>query len=199
MLQLIFASNNPHKVEEIQSAVGNIISIISLKDASIEIDIPEPYETLEENASEKSKTIYRITTKNCFGEDTGLEVEALHGEPGVKSARYAGDEKDFEKNLEKLLEKLSLFTNKAARFRTVISLIYEGNEYLFEGICHGHITDQKRGVKGFGYDAIFMPSGSKCTFAEMTMEEKNVYSHRKKAVESLVLFLQEQIGSSRTS
>ena len=199
MTQLIFATNNPHKVEEIQSAIGNVIDVISLKQAEIDIEIPEPFDTLEANASEKSKTIYRLTNKNCFSEDTGLEVEALNGDPGVKTARYAGESTDCDKNIEKLLGNLSQFTNRRARFRTVISLIYEGKEYLFEGVCEGQIIDHKRGSKGFGYDPVFLPSGSKRTFAEMDTVEKNVFSHRKKAADRLVLFLQQQICNARTN
>jgi XTP/dITP diphosphohydrolase len=199
MTQLIFATNNAHKVEEIQVAIGNIVQVISLQQAGIEIEIPEPHTSLEKNASEKSRTIYRLTNKNCFGEDTGLEVEALNGEPGVKSARYAGEEKDFDKNIEKLLKKLSLAANRKARFRTVISLIYGGEEFLFEGICEGQVTDSKRGFKGFGYDAVFLPSGSKRTFAEMDTVEKNTFSHRRIAADRLVLFLQQQIQNTRTN
>ncbi|MBC7826733.1 MAG: RdgB/HAM1 family non-canonical purine NTP pyrophosphatase [Chitinophagaceae bacterium] len=193
MTQLIFASNNPHKVEEIQSAIGNMVDIVSLKQAGMEIEIPEPHDTLEANASEKSQTIYKLTNENCFSEDTGLEVYALNGEPGVKTARYAGDTVDTGKNIEKLLGNLGGIGDRRARFRTVISLIYEGKEYLFEGICEGQIIDHKRGSKGFGYDPVFMPSGSKRTFAEMDTVEKNVFSHRKKAADRLVLFLQEYI------
>lgn len=195
MTQLIFASNNPHKVKEIQSAIGNMINVISLKQAAIDIEIPEPYDTLESNASEKSKTIYRLTGKNCFSEDTGLEVEALNGRPGVKTARYAGEDADSEKNIEKLLSTLLPVNNRKARFRTVISLIYEGKEHLFEGICEGQIIDHKKGSGGFGYDPVFLPSGTNRTFAEMDMVEKNIFSHRKKAADRLVLFLQQQMGS----
>lgn len=199
MNQLIFASNNSYKLKEIQSAVGTQIHVISLKQAGINIDIPEPHDTLEANASEKSRTIHKLTNKNCFSEDTGLEVEALNWEPGVKTARYAGEEADSEKNIAKLLNKLQNIKNKQARFRTVISLIYEGKEYLFEGICEGQITDHKRGLQGFGYDPVFVPSGSSRTFAEMDMAEKNLFSHRKKAADRLVLFLQEQISNTRTN
>jgi XTP/dITP diphosphohydrolase len=190
-MKLIFATNNQHKVEEIQSAIGNIIDVISLKDAGINIDIPEPFDTLEENASEKSKTIYILTKMNCFSEDTGLETEVFNGEPGVKSARYAGEDKAFDKNIEKLLHKLAGMHNRKARFRTIISLILDGREFLFEGICEGEIIAEKKGEKGFGYDPIFVPNGSNKTFAEMTMEEKNNFSHRKKAADKLVIFLQQ--------
>lgn len=179
MIQLIFATNNQNKVEEINSAVGNKIEIISLKDAGINIDIPEPYATLSENASEKSRTIHQLTKKNCFSEDTGLEIDALNGEPGVKSARYAGDEKIFQKNINKALSKLTGIHNRNAKFRTVISLILNEQEYFFEGICNGEIITTQRGENGFGYDSIFKPHGSDKTFAEMTLEEKNIFSHKK--------------------
>ncbi|MDI3319887.1 RdgB/HAM1 family non-canonical purine NTP pyrophosphatase [Pinibacter soli] len=188
-MKLIFATNNQHKVDEIQHIIGNTFDVVSLKAAGIDIDIPEPHDTLEENAVEKSSTIYKLTNTDCFSEDTGLEVEALNGEPGVKSARYAGDVKDFNKNIEKLLLKLGNGENRKARFRTVISLIINKEQYLFEGICEGEIIYSPKGTNGFGYDAIFVSSGADKTFAEMTMEEKNVFSHRKKATEKLVLFL----------
>ncbi|MBS1916529.1 MAG: RdgB/HAM1 family non-canonical purine NTP pyrophosphatase [Bacteroidetes bacterium] len=191
MTKLIFATNNQHKVDEIQSAIGNTIEVISLKQAGIDIDIPEPYDTLEENASAKSKTIHQLTATNCFSEDTGLETEALNGEPGVKSARYAGDDKSFEKNINKLLSELTGINNRNARFRTVISLILDDKEYLFEGICEGEILQIRKGNKGFGYDPVFVPSGSEKSFAEMTMEEKNTFSHRKKAVDKMIAFLKQ--------
>ena len=194
MKELIFATNNQNKVFEIQSAIGDSIRVVSLTGAGIDIDIPEPHPTIEANASEKSQTIYKLTGKDCFGEDTGLEVEVLHGEPGVKSARYAGEDKNFERNIERLLTNLRRAKNRAARFRTVISLIYEGKEFFFEGICDGQIIDNKRGSQGFGYDAVFVPSGSKRTFAEMDIVEKNQFSHRRKAADRLVLFLQQQTG-----
>jgi XTP/dITP diphosphohydrolase len=192
-MQLIFATNNQHKVEEIQAAIGRQLEVISLKQAGIDIDIPEPHDTLEANASEKSRTIHRLTNQHCFSEDTGLEVEALNGEPGVKSARYAGEDKAFDKNIEKLLRKLGNGENRKARFRTVISLIWEGKEWLFEGICEGTITHEPAGTGGFGYDPVFKPTGSDRTFAQMSMEEKNAISHRKKAADKLVLFLQKQV------
>lgn len=192
MNTLIFATNNQNKVDEIRAVLGNLFDIITLKEAGISIDIPEPHDTLEANASEKSKTIFDMTRKNCFSEDTGLEVEALNGEPGVKSARYAGENRSFEDNIEKLLHNLKPETNKAARFRTVISLILGGKEYFFEGVCTGKIIDVKKGAKGFGYDPVFVPNGSDMTFAEMGMEEKNRFSHRKKAVKKLIDFLDKQ-------
>src|SRR5258708_741518 len=192
-VQLIFATNNQHKVEEIQSAIGKELEVISLHQAGIDIDIPEPHDTLEANASEKSGTIHRLTGKNCFSEDTGLEVTALNGEPGVKSARYAGEDRAFEKNVEKLLHKLNENPDRRARFRTVISLILDGQEHLFEGICEGRILMSPAGGKGFGYDPIFSPDGEDRSFAEMTLEEKNHYSHRRKAADKLVEFLRKTI------
>jgi XTP/dITP diphosphohydrolase len=194
-MKLIFATNNKHKVEEIQAAIGHLLQVISLQEAGIDIDIPEPHATLEANATEKSRTIHQLTGENCFSEDTGLEVEALNGEPGVKSARYAGDGRDFDQNIDKLLLKLAASTNRKARFRTVISLVWEEQEYYFEGICEGEILTARRGALGFGYDPVFLPSGSSSTFAEMTVAEKNRYSHRRKAADKLVLFLQQQVNT----
>jgi XTP/dITP diphosphohydrolase len=188
-MQLIFATNNQHKAEEIRSVVGNKLDIITLQQAGINIDIPEPYNTLEENATGKSKIIFELTGTNCFSEDTGLEVAALNGEPGVKSARYSGDDRSFDANIDKLLSNLEGIADRSARFRTVISLLIDGKETKFEGICEGQIIAEKRGEKGFGYDPVFIPAGSEKTFAEMTMNEKNQYSHRKKATEKLVAFL----------
>ncbi len=191
-MELIFATNNRHKVEEIQSAIGHKISIRTLSEAGINIDIPEPHDTLEANALEKSRTIHQMTKANCFSEDTGLEVETLNGDPGVHSARYAGDDKDFQKNIDKLLRKLGTADSRNARFRTVISLIWDRKEYFFEGICEGHIIHAQKGNKGFGYDSVFVPIGSERTFGEMEMDEKNSYSHRKKAADKLVSFLQNK-------
>lgn len=189
MNNLIFATNNQNKVQEVRAVLGELFNIITLKEAGIEIDIPEPHNTLEANATEKSKTIFNITKQNCFSEDTGLEVEALNGEPGVKSARYAGEDRSFDDNIEKLLNKLQSFENRSARFRTVISLILDGKEYFFEGICPGKIISERKGTNGFGYDPVFIPDGSDNTFAEMDMEAKNKFSHRKKAMEKLISFL----------
>lgn len=188
-MKLIFATNNQHKIEEIKNVVGDKFEILTLKEAGIDIDIPEPHDTLEANAREKSMTIYKITNTNCFSEDTGLEVEALGGEPGVKSAHYAGEDKSFANNIDKLLQKLGKSEKRAARFRTVISLLIDGKEQLFEGICEGTIGYEPRGTGGFGYDSVFIPKGESRTFAEMNMAEKNVYSHRKKATVKLLAFL----------
>jgi XTP/dITP diphosphohydrolase len=189
MKPLVFATNNQNKVLEIRNAVGTKFTIIPLKEAGIDIEIPEPHHTLEANATEKSSTIYQLTGSNCFSEDTGLEVEALNGQPGVKSARYAGDACNFEENIAKLLNNMAGVTNRNARFRTVISLIIDGVETQFEGICNGHITTERKGNFGFGYDAVFVPTAASLTFAQMTMEEKNIYSHRKKAMAKLITFL----------
>ncbi|HEX2631151.1 MAG TPA: RdgB/HAM1 family non-canonical purine NTP pyrophosphatase [Chitinophagaceae bacterium] len=188
-MKLIFATNNQHKVEEIRAVINDEFELLTLKEAGIDIDIPEPHATIEANATEKSETIFRMTGINCFSEDTGLEVKALNGEPGVKSARYAGDDRSFDKNIEKLLTNLADKSDRAARFKTVISVIIDGKETLFEGICEGQIITQRRGNQGFGYDPVFMPDGSDKTFAEMSMEEKTRYSHRAKATEKLVVFL----------
>ena len=195
-MRLIFASNNQHKIEELKAFAGKEIEIVSLKDAGIDIDIPEPHDTLEENASEKSWTIYKLTGSDCFSEDTGLEIEALNGEPGVKSARYAGEARSFKDNIEKVLNKLSAETNRNARFRAVISLIVDGNETQFEGICNGKIIDTPQGTEGFGYDPIFIPDGSNRSFAEMSIEEKNRFNHRTKAAAKLVAYLQNMKTNS---
>jgi len=201
-MTLIFASNNQHKIEELKAfcnneSGSNRTGIVSLKEAGIDIDIPEPHNTLEENASEKSWTIYNLTGKDCFSEDTGLEVEALNGEPGVRSARYAGEMRSFKDNIEKVLDKLSSHSNKKARFRAVISLIIGGKETRFEGVCNGKIIDSPRGSEGFGYDPIFIPDGSSRTFAEMSLEEKNQFNHRTKAAAKLVAYLQTMKSNSR--
>lgn len=190
-MKLIFATNNQHKVNEIQPLVGNDFELITLKDAGIDTDIPEPFDSLEENAAHKSKTIYNLTGLNCFSEDTGLEVTALNGEPGVKSARYSGEDKSFDKNIDKLLNNLDSKKDRSARFRTVISLLIDGKEIQFEGICEGYIIQNRQGNEGFGYDPVFVPSGAEITFAQMTMEEKNKFSHRRKAVDKLVNYLRK--------
>lgn len=190
MTTLIFATNNEHKVSEIQSLLPKDINVITLQHAGINIDIPEPYDTLQENANTKAKTIFEITQQNCFSEDTGLEIDALNGAPGVHSARYAGEDRNFNANIEKVLSNLKNTENRSAQFRTVICLIWEQKEYYFEGICRGHIAEQNSGTAGFGYDPIFIPEGATKSFATMTMDEKNTYSHRQKAVTQLFTFLQ---------
>lgn len=188
-IRIIFATNNENKVTEIRTAIGASLEVISLREAGIDVDIPEPHDTLEANATEKSVTIYGLTGENCFSEDTGLEVMALNGEPGVKSARYAGEDRAFEKNIEKLLHRLGDNSDRRARFRTVISLVWNGQENLFEGVCEGHILFASVGNDGFGYDPVFVPVGDTRSFAQMTPEEKNRYSHRRKAADQLVNFL----------
>ncbi|MEP6684337.1 MAG: RdgB/HAM1 family non-canonical purine NTP pyrophosphatase [Parafilimonas sp.] len=188
---IIFATNNQHKVEEMHLIIGDRFNIITLKEAGIDIDIPEPHDTIEANASEKSQTIHRLTKQNCFADDTGLEVEALHGEPGVKSARYAGGDRDFDANVEKLLNNLREIKDRNARFKTVISLMWNSKEYLFEGIIQGTIIYERKGKNGFGYDPVFVPEGSNKTFAEMELAEKNIFSHRRKAMDKLTAFLKQ--------
>jgi XTP/dITP diphosphohydrolase len=195
MFELIFASNNDHKVAEIQASIGKQVNIITLRQAGIEIDIPEPHDSLEANAREKSAAIFSLTGKECFGEDTGLEVEALRGAPGVKSARYAQDQPQYSGNTEKLLSEMKEVESRDARFRTVISLKLHTGEFLFEGVCEGTITHQPKGVHGFGYDAVFIPVGSNSTFGEMSLEEKSLFSHRKKATDKMVAFLQEVLNN----
>lgn len=191
---IIFATNNQHKADEIRQVLKDLFEIKTLKDAGINIDIPEPYDSLEENAREKSTVIHSLTGANCFSEDTGLEVVALNGEPGVKSARYSGEETNFKKNIEKLLLNMKGVEQRDAQFRTVISLLLEGKEYQFEGICKGTITEVEKGDNGFGYDPVFIPLGSDKTFAEMTMDEKAVFSHRKKATQQFISFLNNYNG-----
>jgi XTP/dITP diphosphohydrolase len=189
---LIFATNNQHKVDEVRLVLGNRFSIITLQEAGIDIDIPEPHDSLEANASEKSSTIHTLTGKNCFSEDTGLEISILNGAPGVKSARFAGEDRSFKANIEKVLQLMGNTSQRDARFRTVISLILDGQEFQFEGICEGEILLEQRGEKGFGYDPIFVPAGSPLSFAEMNPEQKSACSHRKKAMDKLIAFLQNK-------
>lgn len=194
MHTLLFATNNKNKVAEIQSLVGPDFKIITLSEAGIDIDIPEPHDSLQENALEKASTIFSMTQQNCFSEDTGLEITALKGAPGVKSARYAGEGRDFQANIDKVLFNLNGIENRNAQFRTVICLLWkqanmELQTYYFEGICKGHIAHIMQGEKGFGYDPIFIPEGSYKSFAQMNMEEKNAFSHRQKAVTKLFEFL----------
>jgi XTP/dITP diphosphohydrolase len=190
-MKLIFATNNKNKVAEIKHLTNSKFQLLTLAEVGIDIDIPEPHDTLEANATEKSRTIYALTKQAVFSEDTGLEVAALGGAPGVKSARYAGEGKNMEDNIHKLLEALHNNTNRNAQFRTVVSLIIEGKEYQFEGICKGHITTTLDGSNGFGYDPVFIPEGSSKTFANMDLEEKSRFSHRKKAVQKLIDFLND--------
>ena len=195
-MKLIFATNNTHKLEELRSAIGSKVEIISLGDAGIQKEIPEPYDTLKENAQVKAQTIHRLTGgENCFSEDTGLEVDALGSEPGVHSARYAGEPVSYANNTRKLLRALADSPNRRARFVTVICLILHGQEYFFEGRCEGQILRSPAGDGGFGYDPVFLPDGSHKSFAEMNPEEKNLFSHRRKAGDLLISFLKTQTDS----
>lgn len=189
MKEIVFATNNKHKLEEISAVVGDKFRILSLSDIGCFEDIPETADTLEGNASMKSHFVMERFGKSCFADDTGLEIEALGGRPGVYSARYAGPDNDPEKNMDRVLAEMQGVVNRKARFRTVISLLLEGEEHLFEGIVEGSIRNERSGKKGFGYDPIFQPDGFAVTFAEMTLEEKNKVSHRARATAKLIAFL----------
>lgn len=190
-MKLVFATNNQHKLQEIKHMLGESIELLSLNDLEIVEDIPENQDTLERNAAEKSFYIYTKFGLNCFADDTGLEIEALNGEPGVYSARYAGEEKSAEKNMELVLKRLDKIKNRKARFRTVISLVIDGAETQFEGIVEGRILEEKKGTGGFGYDPIFKPDESEFCFAEMPMDEKNKISHRGRAIQKLAAYLNQ--------
>lgn len=189
MKSLVFATNNKHKIEEATEILHGKYQIISLKELNFTDDVEETESTIEGNASLKSRYIFEKYSLDCFADDTGLEVEALNGEPGVYSARYAGEEHDFNKNIEKLLNNLKGITNRKARFRTVVSLIIDGNETLFEGIINGEIIEVRRGTNGFGYDSVFVPEGYTATMAEMEPEIKNKISHRALAMQKMADFL----------
>lgn len=188
-MKIVFASNNPNKIREIQSMLPDSITLLSLKDIHCEEDIPETASTIEGNAILKANYITKKYGYDCFADDTGLEVEALNGQPGVYSARYAGEQRSDSDNMEKLLEMLSGQTNRKARFKTVIALNINGTQRLFTGIATGEITIEKAGNQGFGYDPIFKPEGSDTTFAQMTLVEKACISHRGKATKQLIEFL----------
>jgi XTP/dITP diphosphohydrolase len=188
-MQLIFATKNDNKIKEIRHLLGESFQLLSMKDIILEEDIPENESTLEGNALFKARYIFRLTSRNVFSDDTGLEIEALNGNPGVHSARFAGEDKDSNDNIDKVLRLLNNTENRKARFRTVIALILNGTEYLFEGIVKGEIITEKRGNEGFGYDPVFIPDGKNLTFAEMDLDEKNTISHRAIAFEKLREFL----------
>jgi XTP/dITP diphosphohydrolase len=188
-MELVFATNNQHKIKEVSPLINGSFRLLSLNDIKCYEEIPETCATIAGNASQKSHYIFDKFSINCFADDTGLEIEALNGEPGVYSARYAGERCSFQDNIDKVLEKMHGKTNRKARFRTVISLIIDGNELQFEGIVNGTILTEKKGVDGFGYDPIFQPEGYDITFAEMTLEEKNKISHRGLATQKLIDFL----------
>lgn len=187
--KFVFATNNAHKLEEVMSILGNKIELLSLKDIECHDEIPETADTLEGNALLKARYIYERYHTDCFADDTGLEMEALHGAPGVYSARYAGNNHNSENNMRKLLEELKGVNNRNARFRTVFALIIDGKEHLFEGIVNGEIVSVRKGTSGFGYDPIFVPKGYTQTFAEMGNAEKNKISHRAIATQKLCKFL----------
>jgi XTP/dITP diphosphohydrolase len=188
-MKLVFATNNQHKLKELQAILGESFDLLSLKDIGCLEEIPEEKPTLEGNARQKALHVFKKYGFPCFADDTGLEIEALDGEPGVYSARYAGEAKDPQANMDKVLEKLKNKNNRKAQFRTVISLILDGHENQFEGIVSGEITREKRGGSGFGYDPVFLPDGFDNTFAEMSPDDKNKISHRARAVQKLVDYL----------
>lgn len=189
MKKFVFATNNAHKLEEVKDILGDKIELLSLKDINCHEEIPETADTLAGNALLKARYVYEKYHLNCFADDTGLEVEALKGAPGVYSARYAGDAHNSEANMKKLLHELENAENRKAQFHTVFALIIDGKEHLFEGTVKGEITKVHKGTSGFGYDPIFQPEGYSQTFAEMGNEEKNKISHRAKATQKLCKFL----------
>lgn len=194
-MKIVFATNNAHKLAEVQAVLGSDFELVTPRDCGVTEEIPEEQETLEGNASQKSHYLHDRTGIDCFADDTGLEVAALGGAPGVHSARYATDGHDFAANNRLLLKNLEGQTNRRARFRTVISLLLGGEEHLFEGVVEGRIIDHEQGHEGFGYDPLFMPDGYDKTFAQMTTEEKNSVSHRARAVRKLVAYLQGTAAS----
>ncbi|MBQ3196669.1 MAG: RdgB/HAM1 family non-canonical purine NTP pyrophosphatase [Alistipes sp.] len=190
-MKLIFATNNAHKLREVSQVVGDKFTLLTPRECGIDEDIPEEQPTLEGNALQKARYIYARTGMDCFADDTGLEVDALGGEPGVRSARYATDGHDDEANKRLLLERMQGVEARGAQFRTAIALIIGGKEYLFEGIVRGNITLKEQGDGGFGYDPLFVAEGCEQSFAEISAEEKNEISHRGRAVRKLAEFLQE--------
>lgn len=191
-MKICFATNNQKKIEEVKAALGDEFQIVSLEEIGCREELPETGDTLEFNAFQKARYVKDNYGVDCFADDTGLEVEALSGAPGVYSGRYAGEPRSDERNIDKLLENMVGKANRQARFRTVIALILNGKEYQFDGIAQGEILDQRIGEKGFGYDPVFRPTGYQKSFAELSMEEKNQISHRGKAVRALVEFLRQR-------
>ena len=192
-MKIVFATNNKHKLQEVRDILGNKVEVLSLNDINCYDNIPETGNTLEENALIKARWVYEKYGCDCFADDTGLEVEALGGAPGVYSARYTGEECDSQANMKKLLENLTQENNRKAQFRTVIALIIKGNEKLFDGVVKGSISDKKMGEAGFGYDPIFIPEGYETSFAQMGSEAKNSISHRFRATEKLSNYIKEQL------
>ncbi len=191
-MELIFATNNKHKIREISDLLDNRFKVLGLADVSITDDIPEDADNLADNALYKARYVHERTGMNVFADDTGLEVNALDGAPGVHSARYAGADKNPDDNIIKLLKELEGLTNRKARFRTVIALIFDNREYLFEGKVEGEIIQSRKGTGGFGYDPVFMAKGYDKTFAEIPLSEKNKISHRAQAMKKLLAFLAQQ-------
>ncbi|WP_333908734.1 RdgB/HAM1 family non-canonical purine NTP pyrophosphatase [Marinigracilibium pacificum] len=189
MMKICFATNNHNKVKEVQALLGDKYHLITLDEAGVDFELREDYDTLEANSKQKAEQVYEIAGVPVFADDTGLEVEALNGAPGVYSARYAGEQKNDKDNIKKLLNELGDSANRSARFRTVITLILEGEVKQFEGVVEGVITQQESGEEGFGYDPVFVPENKGVTFAEMTASEKNEISHRGRAVNKLVDYL----------
>ena len=192
MTELIFATNNTHKIREIQEILGSSFIIKSLKETGIDTEIPETCDTLEGNASQKARFIYGLSGMNCYADDTGLEIDALGGRPGVYSARYAGPQCSFDDNIEKVLQEMKGISDRRARFRCVISLILEGTEFTFEGTVSGIILQSRRGTSGFGYDPLFLPDGYQQSFAEMPPYLKNGISHRGRAATAMEHFLKNR-------
>jgi len=193
-MELVFATNNAHKITEISDLLDNNFKILALAEVNIMEDIPEDAETLAENALFKARFVHDRTGLNVFADDTGLEVDALGGAPGVYSARYAGEKKSFDDNIDKLLGELKEIENRSARFRTVIALILNGREYLFEGMVEGEIIRERHGTGGFGYDQVFKALGNSRTFAEIPLSEKNKIAHRAQAMRTLIAFLTDSAG-----
>jgi XTP/dITP diphosphohydrolase len=190
-MKLIFATHNSNKAFEIQKLLPKDFQVLSLDDIDFQDEIPENEPTIETNSAFKAQFIFNKFNLNCFADDTGLEIEALNGKPGVHSARYAGENKNSDANIERVLEELSGIENRNARFKTVITLIFKGDQHIFEGIVNGQIISEKRGENGFGYDPIFIPENEIRTFAEMELDEKNKYSHRARALEKMIEFLKK--------
>ena len=188
-MKLVFATANQNKAKEIQSLMPDSIEILSLNDINCSEEIPETQATIEGNASQKAFYVFEKYHQNCFADDTGLEIEALNGQPGVLSARYAGEAKNANDNMDKILSEMEGIGNRKARFKTVISLVISGKELQFEGVVNGTILNEKRGNSGFGYDPIFLPDGSTKSFAEMELPEKNKTSHRAKAIDKLATYI----------
>jgi XTP/dITP diphosphohydrolase len=188
-MQIVFATNNDHKLTEIRDMLGDSFKLLSLRDLNLEEDIPENEPSLEGNAMHKARHVYGILNMDVFADDTGLETDILNGLPGVHSARFAGEDKNSDENIDKLLGLMGSSENRKARFRTIIALILDGKEYLFEGVSEGTIIFERRGREGFGYDPVFVPSGCNLTYAEMPLDEKNKISHRARAFNKLKEFL----------